>query len=210
MNLKKKLGMGIASALLGIALIGGGTFAYFSDTEVTNNTFKAGTLDLSVDPTVIVNVDNLKPGDIVVREFELINSGSLDISSIDLITDYTVVDAKGDNTDDFGKHIQVLFLENVDKTGDGWLIGDYNDVIASTTLYDLKNMTPDAVENIQDWITWLLGLNGEDSGLAAGDSDYMYVAFEFVDNGMDQNEFQGDSLELTWTFVAHQTSGELR
>lgn len=211
MSIKKKLGLGIASAALGLSLIGGGTYAYFSDTEVTNNTFAAGTLDLSVNPTTIVNVDNLKPGDIIVREFELVNNGTLDISSIDLITNYTVNDAKGDNgSDDFGKHIKVLFLENVDKTGEGWGIGDYNDVVAETTLYDLKKMTPDAVENLQSWITWLLGLNGEDSGLKAGDSDLMYVAFEFVDNGKNQNQFQGDSLELEWTFIAHQTPGELR
>ncbi|MGR9633880.1 TasA family protein [Bacillus cereus] len=31
MTLKKKLGMGIASAVLGAALVGGGTFAFFSD-----------------------------------------------------------------------------------------------------------------------------------------------------------------------------------
>lgn len=210
MGIKKKLGMGILAGALGLSLIGGGTFAYFSDTEETVNTFAAGTLDLSVDPTVIIDVDNLKPGDVMVREFELINSGSLDISSIDLATSYTVYDAKGDNTDDFGKHIKVLFLENVDKTGAGFIIGDYNDVIAETTLYDLQHMTPDAVENVQSWITWLLGLNGEDSGLAAGDSDLMWVAFEFVDNGEDQNEFQGDALELTWTFTAHQTPGEYR
>ncbi|GIO26451.1 CalY family protein [Ornithinibacillus bavariensis] len=210
MEIKKKLGMSLATAGLGLALIAGGTFAYFSDAEETNNTFAAGTLDLSVDPTTIVNVDNLKPGDTVVRAFELINNGSLDISSIDLSTSYTVDDAKGDNQDDFGKHIKVLFLENADKTGDGWVIGDYNDVISETTLYDLQNMTPDAVENLNSFWTWLLGLGGEDSGLQAGDSDQMFVAFEFVDNGKDQNEFQGDALQLTWTFNAHQTEGELR
>ncbi|WP_461181966.1 TasA family protein, partial [Virgibacillus kimchii] len=31
MNIKKQLSMGIMSAALGISLIGGGTFAYFSD-----------------------------------------------------------------------------------------------------------------------------------------------------------------------------------
>ena len=210
MGIKKKLAMGLLAAVLGIALIGGGTFAYFSDTEVSNNTFAAGTLDLSVDPTVVIDVDNLKPGDTMVREFELQNNGTLDISSIDLATSYNVTDANGDNTDDFGKHIKVLFLENADKTGAGWTIGDYNDIISETTLYDLQNMTPDAVENVQHWITHLLGLDGEDSGLAAGTSDQMYVAFEFVDNGEDQNEFQGDALELTWTFTAHQTPGESR
>lgn len=210
MSLKKKLGLGIASAALGISLIGGGTFAYFNDVEETNNTFAAGTLDLAVNPSVIIDVDNLKPGDEMVREFVLENNGSLDILSVDIATSYEVSDAKNDNNDDFGKHIKVLFLENADKTGDGWVIGDYNDIISETTLYDLQNMTPDAVENLQSYITWLFGLNGEDSGLAAGTSDQMYVAFEFEDNGEDQNQFQGDSLELKWTFTANQTAGEVR
>ncbi|WP_188454455.1 CalY family protein [Virgibacillus oceani] len=210
MSIKKKLGLGVASAVLGVSLIGGGTYAYFSDSEDTNNTFAAGTLDLTVDPTTIIDVKNLKPGDVMVREFVLGNSGSLDISSVDLSTEYTVTDANGDNVDDFGKHIKVLFLENADKTGDGWVIGDYNDVISETTLYDLQHQTPDAVENLQSWITWFFGLNGEDSGLEAGTSDQMYVAFEFVDNDADQNEFQGDALNLKWTFNAHQTDGELR
>lgn len=146
----------------------------------------------------------------MVREFLLENNGSLDISSVDLATAYNVVDAKGDNVDDFGKHIKVLFLENADKTGDGWVIGDYNDVIAETTLYDLQNMEPDAVENVQGFFTHLFGLNGEGDGLENGTSDQMYVAFEFVDNGADQNEFQGDTLKLDWTFTAHQTEGELK
>ncbi|MEN2768716.1 CalY family protein [Ornithinibacillus xuwenensis] len=208
MNIKKKLGMGLATAALGIALIGGGTFAYFNDVEETNNTFAAGTLDLSVDPSVIIDVDNLKPGDTMVRDFYLVNEGSLDISAVELSTSYTVDDAQGDNVDDFGKHIIVHFLENVDKTGFDpiewdW---DYNDVISSTTLYDLQSMTPDAVESLQNWYNFF----GEDSGLPAGTSDYMYVAFEFVDNGQDQNEFQGDALNLTWTFDAKQTEGEER
>jgi len=49
-------------------LIGGGTYAYFSDTETsTGNTFTAGTLDLTVgsaDPTTEkIAFNSLKPGD---------------------------------------------------------------------------------------------------------------------------------------------------
>ncbi|WP_339227305.1 TasA family protein [Oceanobacillus sp. FSL K6-2867] len=210
MSLKKKLGAGVATAVLGLGLIGGGVFAYFSDTETTNNTFAAGTLDLAANPTTIIDVENIKPGDIMVREFLLENNGSLDISSVDLSTVTNVIDAKGDNTDEFAKHIKVLFLENADKTGDGWVIGDYNDVVYETTLFDLQSQNPDAVENVQGFFTHLFGLNGEGDGLEAGTSDQMYVAFEFVDNDADQNEFQGDALKLEWTFTAHQTEGELR
>jgi spore coat-associated protein N len=51
------------------ALIGGGVYAYFSDTETSaGNTFTAGTLDLQVDgenpwtSTAITSADNMEPG----------------------------------------------------------------------------------------------------------------------------------------------------
>lgn len=50
----------------------------------------------------------------------------------------------------------------------------------------------------------------EASGIEVGESDDLIVQFEFVDNGQDQNVFQGDSLELEWTFEAQQTEGESR
>src|SRR6476619_4369804 len=102
MGIKKKLGMGVASAALGLSLIGGGTFAYFSDKELSNNTFAAGTLDLSVDPTTIIDFDNIKPGDKMTRDFKLVNNGSLDIKTVKLLTNYNVIDSKGDNSEDFG------------------------------------------------------------------------------------------------------------
>src|SRR5699024_8842928 len=103
MKIKKQLGVGVMSLALGLSLIGGGTYAYFSDTEQTNNTFAAGTLDLTAEPTTIIDVDNLAPGDSIVRDFELQNSGTLDIEKVFLETDYNVIDAEGDNTEDFGE-----------------------------------------------------------------------------------------------------------
>src|SRR5690625_1371553 len=193
MNIKKQLAIGVVAAALGLSLIGGGTFAYFSDSEATNNTFSAGTLDLTAEPTTVIDVDNIKPGDSMVRDFQLENNGSLDINKVTLETDYTVNDAEGDNTDDFGNHILVEFLYNADQL---------NEVIYETTLAELRDMTPEAV-NEEVCIPAL----GED-GLEAGTSDDLVVQFSFVSNGEDQNQFQGDSLNLEWTFVAEQTTGE--
>ncbi|MDM5339647.1 CalY family protein [Fictibacillus enclensis] len=194
MSLKKKLGLGVASAALGLSLIGGGTYAYFSDSAEASSTFAAGTLDINTDPSTIVDLSNLKPGDYILRSFDLKNDGTLDVKKILLNTDYTVTDAKGDNAgEDFGQHIQVDFLYNSDKD---------NDVIYSTTLADLKKQkNPDAVAK---------GWMGEKKGLKAGDSDEMLVMFTFVDNGQDQNKFQGDSLSLKWTFNAQQGAGEAK
>ncbi|SCA98345.1 Spore coat-associated protein camelysin [Bacillus mycoides] len=195
MTLKKKLGMGIASAVLGAALVGGGTFAYFSDKEVSNNTFAAGTLDLAANPSTVVDVSNLKPGDTIKRDFKLENKGSLDIKKVLLKTDYKVSDAKGDNKDDFGKHIKVTFLKNVDK---------HETIVKETTLDKLKGDTLTAVDN--DLSAWFW----DEKGISAGKSDKFTVKFELVDNKKDQNEFQGDKLNLTWTFDAQQTDGTER
>src|SRR5699024_1890496 len=75
----KKVSKGLLTAALGFSLIGGGTYAYFSDEVEANNTFATGTLDLSVNPEAIVNIDNLKPGDEISREFTVTNDGTLDI-----------------------------------------------------------------------------------------------------------------------------------
>ncbi|UII56513.1 CalY family protein [Cytobacillus spongiae] len=203
MSIKTKLGMGIASAALGLSLIGGGTFAYFNDTAETTSKFTAGTLDLNASPTTIIDIGNLKPGDWMTRSFNLHNNGSLDIARVLLKTDYTVTGA-GDNAgDDFGKHIRVNFLYNSDKetAPPGSIPASH--VIYSTTLFDLKSMTPDAVEN-KIFVPFL----EENDGLKAGTSDKLYVQFEFVDNGNDQNHFQGDSLQLKWTFEGKQGAGE--
>lgn len=194
MGLKKQLGMGVLSAALGLSLIGGGTYAYFSDSEETSNTFAAGTLDLSVEPTTIIDVDNLKPGDSMTRDFELQNNGSLDIDKILLDTDYSVIDANDDNNgEDFGKYINVEFLYNAD---------EMNEVIYETTLDELKDMTPEAVSQHVFYPEF------GDKGLPVGSENDMVVKFTFVDNDEDQNVFQGDSLELTWTFNAQQAAGE--
>ncbi|GAA0591611.1 biofilm matrix protein CalY [Virgibacillus siamensis] len=192
MGIKKKLGLGVMSAALGVSLLTGGTYAYFSDSEQTNNTFAAGTLDLAVEPTQIIDVGNLKPGDYVVRDFELKNSGTLDIEKVLLNTDYQVIDAEGNNTGDFGKHIQVEFLYNADKL---------DEVIYKTTLADLKGMSPEAVS--KEVFSPALG----EGGLPSGELDDLVVKFKFVDNGEEQNQFQGDSLELQWTFNAKQEAG---
>ncbi|HLR08610.1 MAG TPA: CalY family protein [Bacillota bacterium] len=193
MSLKKQLATGIMSAALGISLVGGGTYAYFSDSETVEGSFAAGTLDLSAEPSTIIDIDNLKPGDSVIRDFELQNNGTLDIKKVTLNTDYHVEDAEGDNNDDFGKYIEVEFLYNADQL---------NDVVFETTLDELKDMTPEAIEEeVFDEIL-------DEGGLKAGDEDDMVVKFHFVDSGEEQNQFQGDQLKLEWTFNAVQEDGE--
>lgn len=198
MGLKKSLGLGIATAALGLSLVGGGTYAYFNDTAQTTSSFAAGTLDLNAAPTTIIDVKNIKPGDSMLRHFELKNDGTLDIKKVLLTTDYSVTNKSGaePNSEDFGKYIKVNFLLNADKL---------DSVIYSTTLDQLRTMKPDAVES-NIFTPWL----ERNKGLKAGTSDDFVVEYQFVENGQDQNQFQGDSLQLKWTFDGKQGAGEAK
>ena len=59
--------MGVVTATLGLSLTFGGVFAYFSDSETSSNSFQAGTLDLSINPSVIIDVKDLKPVTLLKR-----------------------------------------------------------------------------------------------------------------------------------------------
>lgn len=45
------------------------------------------------------------------------------------------------------------------------------------------------------------------AGIPAGQKEKIFVLFEFVNNGQDQNQFQGDKLKVDWTFNAEQGQG---
>ncbi|MCG3420774.1 CalY family protein [Oceanobacillus jordanicus] len=194
MKLKKQLSLALASSVLGVALISGGTYAYFSDQEVSSNSFAAGTLDLSMNETALIELENLKPGDTMMREFNLANDGSLKIENVFLETAYSVNDIENNNAEDYGKHIKVNFLWNWDQE---------SEPVFETTLYDLQQMDPDVVKrDIWDPL-W-----EQKGGLDSEESHDFWVEFEFVDNDADQNMYQGDALSLEWTFNATQGDGE--
>ncbi|WP_102273061.1 TasA family protein [Cytobacillus massiliigabonensis] len=183
MSIKKKIGLGVATAALGVSLVGGGTFAYFNDVETTNSTFAAGTLDLGIDKETIINIDNIKPGDRFFRYFQLSNDGTLDMKEILLNSTYEVVDANGDNSgEDFGEHIMVEYLYNA---------SGKDTVIFQNTLAEIKDNPIKILENFP-----------------AGAKNVKFtVQFEFVDNEEDQNKFQNDALKLNWSFEAKQQDG---
>ncbi|MFS1516167.1 TasA family protein [Bacillus sp. SCS-151] len=188
MGIKKKLGLGMASAALGLSLIGGGTFAYFSDSAEVTNTFAAGTLDLSVSNTELFMVDNLKPGDWMERTFTISNAGTLNIKDVLLTTTIDEADLEGDNPDAFANHFTVEFI-----TSDGQTI------LENKTLAELQGMTPDITTH-----------SSALKNLPVGDTDEIKVKITFVDNGEDQNHFQGDSLEVGFSLEATQEAGEER
>lgn len=149
MTLKKKLGLGVASAALGIALVGGGTWALFNDVEKLEARYGAGILDLKVDDitTTGINLSNLKPGDVFEKEFELDAIGTLAIKDVLLnvkwknFNDYTGSndpDIGGRNSaEEFLSQFTITVLSIGTEGGNGYK----KDIVKNVNLLDFINMT---------------------------------------------------------------------
>lgn len=77
--MRRKIFMSMMMIALVAALVGGATFALFTDTTTNaDNTFAAGTVDISAGPqTYNVAIDNMAPGDSIPGSFVVKNEGSL-------------------------------------------------------------------------------------------------------------------------------------
>ncbi|RSL30305.1 hypothetical protein D7Z54_26700 [Salibacterium salarium] len=75
MGVKKRISLGMLTVTLGLSLISGGTFAYFNETEETEGTFSAGTLEVGLETgeenNTMINIGHLKPGDWIERDVTL-------------------------------------------------------------------------------------------------------------------------------------------
>jgi len=142
--MKKILGLTVA-ALLVMALVGGGTWAYFSDVETTvNNILTAGILDLtrdnlSEDATAFLSagVGNVAPGDSNSHSTLLKNtagtmSGELDINLGNVSEVAGAIGEFAGTADLAGKLYVALWLDKDD--GGSWDSGDVGlQAVANTT-----------------------------------------------------------------------------
>ncbi|MFJ5715166.1 amyloid fiber anchoring/assembly protein TapA [Neobacillus sp. NPDC093127] len=171
------------------------------------STFASGTLNLTVDPTTLVNINNFKPDDWTNKTFKLTNKGTLDIKKVKLHTSYTVTKNNGDSisnslANSFADAIMVDFLV---ETGDN---GKDKVVILTKSLLQLRDMTPDDLAK-----EFALGNSAGTSyvltdGIKAGTDpkspDNFKVKFRFTETDVPQNELQDLKLNLTWKFEGIQ------
>lgn len=198
----KKTLFTMMALVLVIGLAGAGTFAYFSDTETsTDNTFTAGTLDLTVngkngENVQLFDVSNLKPTSQPRGSYRINNIGSiagfLDIENISFANyENECVEPEleaGDTTcgadpdqGELGAQLNLrMFL---DRNTDGSIsVGDqmiFNGRVDSLpTSFDLNEPVPagggvDVVAEIYDW--W----SGQDINDNLAQSDRLVVNMTF-------------------------------
>lgn len=201
MNTKKKMNMGILAGALGIALIGGGTWAAFNDVETVNSSIAVGTLDLAANPSTLFNVENLKPGDWFEKTLTLSNAGSLDINDINLyLTPSNWQDVQHQNLPDNGVNTLNQFLQQFDVTitrGNTEIFKGSADTLSAQSL-EVSGTANNAVA-------------------LAPEAD-MTLKIKVVFNNdtttypnsrlQVQNKYQGESVNLALEFEATQMPGE--
>ncbi|MBM6619058.1 TasA family protein [Bacillus suaedaesalsae] len=235
MTIKKKLGLGVASAALGLSLVGGGTWAAFNDTATVNNHFAAGTLDLEVGRSgskpISFDLSNMKPGDNVQRIFKLNNKGTLAIKEVllnttaaNFIDDTTAVNG-GTNTDlEFLSQFVVNFA-SVDGESTKW--EPRNNIVISgqeLTLADLVSgnysgkvhsdyLGADGRINLASLVVADASKRG--IPVTPPDSDDVFIQITFkndktnknADGTYVQNKYQGDKIDFFFNLEATQWDG---
>jgi len=121
--MNKKIALSLLSIVSALAIVGGATFAFFSDSGTsTQNVFSSGTLDLKLsddtpeiiqdDVTASFGASDLAPGDCTeAQELRLRNSGTVNGNHVDITA------SNSDGTFAAFLRIDSLTYDSVDVTG---------------------------------------------------------------------------------------------
>jgi spore coat-associated protein N len=196
--MKKILGLSIA-ALLIIAIVGVGTWAYFSDTEAsTGNSLIAGTLDLGLS-----NTDNMSnagitstwsstdwaPGSSSNGTLYISNDGTIDVTSLTVSFDYTAVDTSA---------------RPATISGSPWTTvpTDYFDQMVTATTATLNGTPVAAIEGLTLAELKAAGAITLPGGLTHGTTVPLFLEFTFGSSAT--NGCQGNSVDVTVSVTGTQ------
>lgn len=184
MGVKLKLGLGIASLFIGVALLGG-TFAIFTDTvEVKNNPIKSGILELNSDiqSNLAFNVTNFAPRDFLERTITLQKSNnSIPISRVLLRVSYSLYEPDGTTL--------------IPKTNNGEM---NSDILVTISSGDTLIITEKPLNQLETMGNLELTTN-----LGSG-SMPLKIRLDYNNTVINQNHQQGDKLNIDFIFEAEQ------
>ncbi len=206
--MKKILGLTVA-ALLVMALVGGGTWAYFSDTEAsTDNSLTAGTLDLNIDggntAVTTFSVTDKAPGDSGNGSSTLANAGSLN-GELD-VTFSAITNTPGaggteyeGGSGELGANAEIAVYIDVDQSGD-WSSGDIGLKSDGTTYNNPTALDYAAIDNYGSD-----SFDAVETIIASAADDFIILWRIPTTAG---NDIQGDSVSFDITFTLEQAAAD--
>lgn len=217
---RRRLLGGVAATGAAATGAGAGTWALFQDTETSSgNTIDAGTLDLVVTNDQIGDgvsgtwtIDNAKPGDSVLADVTLTNSGTLEADHVEFDVSVDETETEGPNGNNAS--------DTKPSTADG--MAEQFEVTLMT--YDGTNILDDLDDANGNGILDISDLaQGNDGALddltpppaADGTSESLSLEFRWAhDSEFDNtvsginNDYQGDTLDITVTMALHQKDNQ--
>jgi spore coat-associated protein N len=174
---------GLLAILLGLTLVslGAGAFslAIFTDTDASNGSFAAGTIDIVSSPTVAFTVSNMLPGDSDTQPLTITNNGSAQLR-------YAMSTVA---SNPLGSALQLT----VKTLGTDCATFDGTSVLATTTLDGAAIGDPTQ------------GPQTDDRILDAHTPEILCFRVSFPDT-LNDNPLQGDTSDVTFTFDAEQVA----
>ena len=218
MNKKILISLSVIGIAAAIAI--GGTTAYFSDTEKSeNNTFAAGTMDLDINGDDVavqtINLSDKAPGDSGSESATLKNSGSLD-GELDIamstVVNYPCTDGANGGQNDgteyctsdpgvLGSNAQMALYIDADESGD-WSSDDIGLKSDATEYINTGSVALDydTINNYSGAV-WNNVYNGL---MATGSQDGFVIDWKIPTSAT--NDIQGDALKFDMTFILEQAN----
>ena len=191
-------------ALVG-GMVGGGLFAYFSDTETsTGNTFTAGTIDIEVSQASSVFSDGAQ------IEFKPCETGYITITVTNVGQNpadvYKLVEAATGGEGTMSEPECVACGGTWDAgacTGATAVVPGTDDFYFDLVVDNVVVIAPDTV-----LLSAVVGKYISLGELAPGVSMVIEQSLHLIDSGVAQNELQGDIMTLDEQFAAFQVPGD--
>jgi spore coat-associated protein N len=224
MGIKKKLGLGMATAALGFSLVGGGTFAYFNDVDTINNKLASGVLDMKIgakdSQPISFDLSNMKPGDSITRKFTLDAVGTLAIQDVfmaltanpsDFIDGHNVQTGNADALKDYLSQFRVTMFKgqiNPQSGNSSW--DPTGDIVSSGAVLTLRDLYENNLNGKISTTFYKDGkINLTPTGLPVDpqDIDGVQMQITFNNENGDQNRFQGDAAKFQFVLTGTQYAG---
>lgn len=211
--MNKKIALSAMSILTSLALLGGATFAFFSDAgKSSDNVFKSGTLDMLLSDSTGPEVDKdsvsgtwglaSAPGDPFSGTLDIKNSGSVDADHIELVFSNLVTNAlSGPGTVSSIPMDTVIEITELkfDTNADGDYLDAGEDLLASVVaggngIKDLNDLESTVFDDI------------DFSGVQSTNHTLSMKGRLHPDQTVDQH--QGDSVNMTLDVTMNQNASQ--
>lgn len=183
----------------GGAAAGAGTFAAFSDSATTSGSFSAGTLNLTVgdSQSLSFSASNIKPGDTGGTFVDIVPGGTL---TGDLTVEVTSVSLDTNNgsegSDNLDEHLDLKIWLDQGSTDDGTVdTGDIGLLSDGTTGSGSASFSKVSSYGSTSWSNAITGMSSEWT---------MHVDWQFLDDGSNINNAQGDSVSVDFKITLNQ------